>query len=59
METTAHLAALDRAGRAFPAMAEAAGWRAEVPSCPGWRLDDLTRHLGNVHAGPNGSCASG
>ncbi|KAB8161948.1 maleylpyruvate isomerase family mycothiol-dependent enzyme [Streptomyces sp. 3MP-14] len=49
METGAHIAALDLAGRAYLSAAEATDWRAEVPSCPGWRLDDLTRHLGNVH----------
>ena len=28
----------------------AANMRARVPSCPGWTVLDLTRHLGNVHS---------
>ncbi|GAA3887531.1 maleylpyruvate isomerase family mycothiol-dependent enzyme [Streptomyces sedi] len=49
MEIDAHIEALRRAGDALLAVAAETPWSAEVPSCPGWRLEDLVRHLGNVH----------
>ncbi|HXY95041.1 MAG TPA: maleylpyruvate isomerase family mycothiol-dependent enzyme [Acidimicrobiia bacterium] len=35
-------------GDCFADAAEAAGLAAPVPSCPGWTVDDLTRHVGSV-----------
>ncbi|MCI0347029.1 MAG: maleylpyruvate isomerase family mycothiol-dependent enzyme, partial [Chloroflexi bacterium] len=48
MDHDTFLAALDRDSRAF-AEAARAGWDAEVPACPGWRMPDLVWHLGEVH----------
>ncbi len=25
------------------------GWDRAMPTCPGWRMEDLVRHLGAVH----------
>ncbi len=48
VEYDAYIAAIrsniDRLGDA----AEEAGLDAPVPSCPGWTVDDLTRHIGGV-----------
>ncbi|QIJ61160.1 maleylpyruvate isomerase family mycothiol-dependent enzyme [Streptomyces sp. JB150] len=40
---------LDREGRLLAAAAEQAGTDAKVPTCPGWQVRDLLRHLGAVH----------
>ena len=44
------LAALDVEGRLLLDAAEAAGLDAPVPSCPGWTVATLVRHVGLVHA---------
>jgi uncharacterized protein (TIGR03083 family) len=49
MRITDHIAVLDRDGRILANVAERAGLDAEVPTCPGWRLRDLLRHLSGVH----------
>ncbi len=41
--------ALDREGQRLAEVAAAQPLDAEVPTCPGWRLRDLLRHLGYVH----------
>ena len=38
-------------GPCDPADGRRAGPDAPVPACPGWRIRDLVRHVGNVHAG--------
>jgi uncharacterized protein (TIGR03083 family) len=43
------LAALRADGAAFRAAAEPGALSAPVPSCPGWNLGDLVRHLGAVY----------
>ncbi|MFR9675691.1 maleylpyruvate isomerase family mycothiol-dependent enzyme [Streptomyces sp. TR02-1] len=49
MHTTGHIEALTREGSALLTAAEEAGWDAEVPSCPAWRIRDLVLHTGCVH----------
>jgi uncharacterized protein (TIGR03083 family) len=49
MEITEHIAALRQEGEQLAAAAELAGVLAPVPSCPGWQVRDLLRHLGYVH----------
>jgi uncharacterized protein (TIGR03083 family) len=49
METSEHIAALQREGDFLAAAAQRAGLEAAVPSCPGWQVRDLLRHLSYVH----------
>src|SRR3954451_9935660 len=52
MELDEYLPVLQRANARFAEAAAAAvlehGWRARVPSCPGWDLADLVWHLAEV-----------
>jgi uncharacterized protein (TIGR03083 family) len=50
VEIVDHVASLERDGRALAAAAQQAGPDAEVGTCPGWRVRDVLRHLGGVHA---------
>ena len=47
--TPALIGSLGREGGALAAAAAQAGLDALVPTCPGWRVRDLLRHLGGVH----------
>jgi uncharacterized protein (TIGR03083 family) len=49
MDIAAHVAVLERDGKALAAAADEAGPDAEVRACPGWRIRDLLHHLGGVH----------
>jgi uncharacterized protein (TIGR03083 family) len=49
METSQHIAAIQRDGEMLAAAAERAGLEAAAPSCPPWRVRDLVRHQGYVH----------
>jgi len=49
METAEHIEALEEEGRLLARAAEAAGTDAKVPSCPGWDVRDLLRHVSMVH----------
>ena len=49
MQVTEHIAALRAEGPLLARAAERAGPDAPVPACPGWRIRDLVRHVGNVH----------
>lgn len=49
MEPEEHLRALEEAGGAFARLAADAPGDAAVPTCPGWDVGQLTRHLGKVH----------
>ncbi|RKN38540.1 maleylpyruvate isomerase family mycothiol-dependent enzyme [Streptomyces hoynatensis] len=51
--------ALTREGELFLGTALRAGLAAEVPTCPGWRVRDLVRHLGHVHRWATGFVADG
>lgn len=46
---TDHIDLLEAEGRRFEAVASGAALDAPVPNCPGWDLDRLVRHLGDVH----------
>src|SRR5205823_12484010 len=41
--------ALRRAGERIAAAAERSGFDVMIPTCPGWRMRDLVRHIGDVH----------
>lgn len=49
MESSELLAALAEQGSSLVAAAEVAGHQAPVPSCPGWTVSTLLRHIGLVH----------
>ena len=49
MEPSAHILALQGEGDELATAAEQAGLYASIPSCPGWQVRDLLRHLGYVH----------
>ncbi|MBP2580501.1 uncharacterized protein (TIGR03083 family) [Streptomyces sp. PvR006] len=49
LEVVDYVAALETAGRALAVAAGEAGPDAEVPTCPGWRVRDLLRHISMVH----------
>jgi uncharacterized protein (TIGR03083 family) len=49
VEPDQHLQALDGAGSAFGDLAGAAAADTPVPTCPGWDVQELVRHLGKVH----------
>jgi uncharacterized protein (TIGR03083 family) len=49
MEYADLLVAFRREGAAFDEAVRAAGLDAEVPSCPGWNVNDLCAHLARVH----------
>ena len=49
MEVAQHIAVIEREGKLFAAAARRSGLDAEVPSCPGWDVRDLVRHLAEIH----------
>lgn len=49
METVEFIATLREEGGLLADFAERAGWDADVPTCPGWRIRDLVGHVGNTH----------
>jgi uncharacterized protein (TIGR03083 family) len=49
MEVAEHIAALQRDGERLAAAAQRAGPDTPVPTCPGWLVRDLVRHVGGVH----------
>ncbi|MFJ4868272.1 maleylpyruvate isomerase family mycothiol-dependent enzyme [Streptomyces sp. NPDC088757] len=49
MKIAEHIEALDGAGLGLAEAAAGAGPDAEVPTCPGWRIRDLLRHVTTVH----------
>jgi uncharacterized protein (TIGR03083 family) len=49
MDITMHLSALARDGELLADAAHRAGLDAITPSCPGWTVRDLVRHVGQVH----------
>lgn len=49
MEIDDHIAALQEQGLMLANAASYAGLDAVVPTCPGWRMRDLVRHIGYVH----------
>lgn len=49
MEMEQHLKSLSEEGARLIDAATQAGLEAPVPTCPGWRVRDLVRHMGGVH----------
>ncbi len=49
MEITEHIETLELEGRRLAEAAEIAGPGTPVPTCPGWAVRDLVKHLGYVH----------
>ncbi len=49
MDVAQHIAAVEHEGKRFAEAARSAGLDADVPSCPGWDVRDLVRHLGMIH----------
>src|SRR5579872_2275501 len=49
MEIAVHLDALENEGSRLADVAEACGLDATVPTCPGWQVRDLVKHVGYVH----------
>ncbi|WP_030719084.1 maleylpyruvate isomerase family mycothiol-dependent enzyme [Streptomyces sp. NRRL F-2580] len=49
MNPAQHGAAVAAETAAFVAAVKAADLSTPVPTCPGWTLEDLTRHVGSVH----------
>jgi uncharacterized protein (TIGR03083 family) len=59
MDIRRHIDTLQADGRRLSAAAAAAGLDAPVPTCPGWAVRDLVRHLGGVHRWATWHIASG
>jgi len=57
MEIDEHIATLERQGFMLANAARNAGLDAVVPTCPGWRMRDLVRHIGYVHRWATGYVA--
>lgn len=49
MRVEQHIRELRSSGELMAKAAEQAGFDAEIPTCPGWRMRDLLRHTGGVH----------
>jgi uncharacterized protein (TIGR03083 family) len=49
VEVAEHIAHLGEEGEWFAETATAAGLDTAVPTCPGWQVRDLVRHLSGVH----------
>jgi uncharacterized protein (TIGR03083 family) len=57
MQVAEHIAALRDEGVLLATAAGQAGPDAPVPTCPGWRIRDLVRHVGSVHRWATGYVA--
>ncbi len=57
VEIDEHIATLERQGRMLANAARSAGLNVMVPTCPGWRMRDLIRHIGYVHRWATGYVA--
>jgi uncharacterized protein (TIGR03083 family) len=49
VEVAEHIAALRREAERLASAASRADLDAAIPTCPGWRVRDLLRHMGEVH----------
>ena len=49
MDVAQHITAVDQEGKLFAEAAGRSGLDRTVPSCPGWDVRDLVRHLGMIH----------
>lgn len=59
MEVAAHIDALREEGERMAAAVAEADPGAAVPTCPGWTVRDLVRHMGGVHRWATGFVAEG
>jgi len=50
MDVPAHVDALQAAGHRLVEVAATTAPDTPVPTCPGWTVRDLVRHLGGIHA---------
>lgn len=58
MDLNGYLAVLASEAKALAAAAEEAGLEAAVPTCPGWTVNDLVLHVGEVHRWATAAVAS-
>src|SRR5262245_52811149 len=49
MQIDEHVAIVEREGQQLAAIAECTPLDATVPTCPGWTLRDLVRHVSGIH----------
>lgn len=49
MEITEHITIVGQEAKLFAEAAEQGGLDLEIPSCPGWNMRDLVRHLIEIH----------
>ena len=49
MEINEHITAIAQEAKLLAEAAERGGLDAEVPTCPGWDVRELVRHLGMIH----------
>ena len=49
MQVAEHIKAVREEGKRFADSAERVDLDAMVPTCPGWTVRDLVRHLGEIH----------
>ena len=50
MDVAQHIEIVRREGELFASAAERTSHDATVPTCPGWTVRDLVRHLGGIHS---------
>jgi uncharacterized protein (TIGR03083 family) len=58
LDLNSYLAILESESRELAAAAEEAGLDAPVPTCPGWTINDLVLHVGEVHRWATAAVAS-
>lgn len=49
VDVAEHIAVIESEGRLFAEAAQLSGLDSQVPSCPGWDVRELVRHLSSVH----------
>ena len=49
MEVAEHITIVGQEAKLFAEAAEQGGLDVEVPTCPGWNMRDLVRHLIEIH----------
>ena len=59
MRIAEHIAALDEEGARLAEAADRAGLDEPVPTCPGWQVRDLLRHVSGVHRWATGHVITG
>ena len=49
MKISEHITAIGQEAKLLAEAARHAGLDADVPTCPGWNMRDLVRHLSEIH----------